>query len=171
MSKQKQKQRSEMDSNNHQMNIKNIIKDIEFLGSSHMTWKERKELENRKVVSLGGKSPKKQRLPLSVARVVMKKQKEREQKMSEEDLILGQFQRKLSSSAGRSVEKQRPEDRVLKTTEGHFRNGVLDVKHMLHRAPLRDDDSGSRLINKGKRNKGSQKKKQAKKKGRGSKRH
>ncbi|GKV22290.1 hypothetical protein SLEP1_g32172 [Rubroshorea leprosula] len=136
-----------------------------------MTWKERKELENRKVVSLGGKSPKKQRLPLSVARVVMKKQKEREQKISEEDLILGQFRRKLSSSAGRSVEKQRPEDRVLKTTEGHFRNGVLDVKHMLHQASLRDDDSGSRFINKGKRNKGSQKKKQVKKKGRGRKRH
>lgn len=26
-----------------------------ILGSSHMTWKERKEMENRKVVSLGGK--------------------------------------------------------------------------------------------------------------------
>ncbi|KAK4356197.1 hypothetical protein RND71_025168 [Anisodus tanguticus] len=53
-------------------------------GSAHMTWREKKELENEKVVSLGGKPQKKQRLPLSVARVMMKKQKEMEEKMQEE---------------------------------------------------------------------------------------
>lgn len=26
-----------------------------FLGSAHMTWKEKKELENKRVVALGGK--------------------------------------------------------------------------------------------------------------------
>ncbi|KAL0406485.1 UNVERIFIED_CONTAM: Tryptophan--tRNA ligase, cytoplasmic [Sesamum latifolium] len=71
------------------MDIKSILKDIEFLGSSHMTWKEKKDLENRKVVSLGGKPPKKQRLPLSVARVTMKKQKEREEKLLQE--VVGIF--------------------------------------------------------------------------------
>ena len=81
-------------------------------GSSHMTWKQKKDLENKKVVSLGGKvcsfmplllqhilssqvpcmnfvflvkqPPKKQRLPLSVARVSMKNQKDREEKLLQE---------------------------------------------------------------------------------------
>lgn len=77
-----------------------------------MTWKQKKDLENKKVVSLGGKvcsftplllqhilssqvpcmnfvslvkqPPKKQRLPLSVARVSMKNQKDREEKLLQE---------------------------------------------------------------------------------------
>ncbi|XP_022752431.1 uncharacterized protein LOC111301202 isoform X2 [Durio zibethinus] len=48
--------RNQMDAaNDHRFNIRNIMKDIEFLGSSYMTWKERKEMENRKVVSMGGR--------------------------------------------------------------------------------------------------------------------
>ncbi|KAL9259108.1 hypothetical protein AKJ16_DCAP26701 [Drosera capensis] len=49
--------------------------------SPFMTWKERKDLENKKAVSLGDKPPKKQRLPLSMARAVMKNQKKREEKI------------------------------------------------------------------------------------------
>ncbi|XP_059277608.1 uncharacterized protein LOC132031684 [Lycium ferocissimum] len=96
-----------------------------------MTWREKKELENKKVVSLGGKPQKKQRLPLSVARVMMKKQKEREEKMQEENLILGRFGGSNASSSRKAAGRRRPEDRVLKSTEGHFRNGVLDVKELL----------------------------------------
>ena len=70
------------------MEMKSVVKDIEFLGSSHMTWKERKELENRKVVPLGGKPLKKQILPLSLARVTMKKHKKREQKILQESLMI-----------------------------------------------------------------------------------
>ncbi|KAG6389074.1 hypothetical protein SASPL_150533 [Salvia splendens] len=75
---------SNLDSQEPRMDIKSILKDIEFLGSSHMTWKQKKDLENKKVVSLGGKPPKKQRLPLSVARVSMKNQKDREEKLLQE---------------------------------------------------------------------------------------
>ncbi|CAN4115047.1 unnamed protein product [Withania somnifera] len=99
-----------------------------FTCSTHMTWKEKKELENKKVVALGGKPQKKQRLPLSVARVMMKKQKEREEKMQEENLVLGRFG---GSSSRKAAGRRRPEDRVLKSTEGHFKNGVLDVKELL----------------------------------------
>ncbi|GJV79399.1 keratin, type I cytoskeletal 10-like protein [Tanacetum coccineum] len=53
-------------------------------GRPHMTQKEKKAMESRKVVSLGGKAPKKQRLPLSVARVKMKKQKEQDQNTLQE---------------------------------------------------------------------------------------
>ncbi|KAI3860803.1 hypothetical protein MKX03_033905 [Papaver bracteatum] len=65
--------------------------DLKLLGSSHMTWKEKKALQNERVVSLGGKPVKKQRVPLSLARVTMKKQKERQQKMLQEDMVLGRF--------------------------------------------------------------------------------
>ncbi|KAK6247602.1 hypothetical protein QUC31_019167 [Theobroma cacao] len=205
MSKKKQKQSNQMDAaDDHRLNIRNIMKDIEFLGSSHMTWKERKEMENRKVVSLGGKvrtfvctkmqalkatklltfkilfdihfglpgpwtqPPKKQRLPLSVARVVMKKQKEREEKMLKEvNMILGRFGGKLGGGAKRSADKQRPEDRVLKSSEGHFKNGVLDVKHLFQKAPPKDNDFDGHGVNKGKKKKGSGKKNRGKKKGGG----
>ncbi|KAL0407907.1 UNVERIFIED_CONTAM: hypothetical protein Sradi_1725100 [Sesamum radiatum] len=140
------------------MDIKSILKDIEFLGSSHMTWKEKKDLENRKVVSLGGKPPKKQRLPLSVARVTMKKQKEREEKLLQERAILGRFGAYCSSGAKKVAERRRPEDRVLRATEGNFRNGVLDVKHLLQPSASRGaDDNGRHAISKGKKKKGGKK--------------
>ncbi|KAK3026265.1 hypothetical protein RJ639_040477 [Escallonia herrerae] len=141
------------------MEIKSIMRDIEFLGSTHMTWKERKEMENRKVVSLGGKPVKKQRLPLSVARVTMKKQKEREQKMLHESSILGRFGRTLGSGSKKVAEKRRPEDRVLKSTVGDFKNGVLDVKSLLKPAVSRDGtDARSKGGNKGKKSKGGKRK-------------
>ncbi|XP_011011635.1 PREDICTED: uncharacterized protein LOC105116125 [Populus euphratica] len=181
----------DMDDKDQEWDIKKIMKDIEFFSASHMTWKERKELENHKVLSLGGKPPKKQRLPLSVARVQMKKQKEREQKMLEmreqENMVLGRFGG--GSGARRTVEKRKLEDRVLRSTEGHFKNGILDVKHLLSRASSRDDGSSSHMFNKGKKHSGkrrddgssshmvskgkkhSGKKNKGKKKGGGRKRH
>ncbi|XP_040992833.1 uncharacterized protein LOC121239620 isoform X2 [Juglans microcarpa x Juglans regia] len=121
--------RGGMDAMDEEMDFKKIMKDIELFSSSHVTWKERKEMENRKVIALGGK---KQRLPLNVARPMMKIQKEREQTMLQEQLILGQLGGKHGDSAKRSFGRRKPEDRVLKASEGHFRNGVLDVKHLLH---------------------------------------
>ncbi|KAG8375292.1 hypothetical protein BUALT_Bualt10G0085200 [Buddleja alternifolia] len=135
-------------------------------GSSHMTWKQKKDLENRKVVSLGGKPPKKQRLPLSVARVTMKKQKEREEKSLEENAILRRFGGYNSSSAKTEAERRRPEDRVLRPTEGYFRNGVLDVKHLLKPsgsgsgpgpAPRVTDNNKKHAASKGKNKKGGKK--------------
>ncbi|XP_020233267.1 uncharacterized protein LOC109813491 [Cajanus cajan] len=71
--------RENTDTQKHEMDLRKIMKDVENFSYSHMTWKERKKIENRNVVSLGGKPPKNQRLPLSVARPMMKKQQEREQ--------------------------------------------------------------------------------------------
>ncbi|KAI3453938.1 hypothetical protein Pfo_010601 [Paulownia fortunei] len=160
-----------VDSEEPKMDIKSILKDIEFLGSSHMTWKQKKDLENRKVVLLGGKPPKKQRLPLSVARVTMKKQKEREEKMLQESAILGRFGAYSSSGAKKVAQRRRPEGRVLKSTEGNFRNGVLDVKHLLQpSAPRVADENGRHATSKGKKKKGG-KKGNGKKKGSGRKRH
>ncbi|XP_009629745.1 uncharacterized protein [Nicotiana tomentosiformis] len=163
-----------MDMKETKMDFKSILKEVEYLGSAHMTWKEKKELENKKIVSLGGKPQKKQRLPLSVARVMMKKQKEREEKIQEENLILGRFGGNSGSSSRKAAGRRRPEDRVLKSTEGHFRNGVLDVKDLLKpsapKAPKAFDAKQS-FASKGKKKKGGKKNKGKKKKGPGKKRH
>lgn len=68
------------------------------------------------------------------------------------------------------MDKRRPEDRVLKSTEGRFRNGVLDVKHLLHETPTRNSDPGTSMGGKGKK-KGKGKKHRGKKKGGNKKRH
>ncbi|XP_050371005.1 uncharacterized protein LOC126789005 [Argentina anserina] len=165
----KDNKEQELDSNDLRMDMRDIYKRIELLGSSHMTWKEKKELENKKVVALGGKPPKKQRLPLSIARVVMKKQKDREQKQLQENVILGRFGGKSGGGSKRSVEKRRPEDSVLRASEGYFKNGVLDVKHLLRPTSSRDRDAGSHVNltgpKKGGRKKGGGKKGGGKNKG------
>ncbi|KAF8028925.1 hypothetical protein BT93_E1564 [Corymbia citriodora subsp. variegata] len=171
MTKKKQPNggKSEMGS---ELDFRKIMRDVEFLGSSHMTWKERKELENKKVVSLGGKAPKKQRLPLSVARPMMKNQKKREEKMWEENMILQRFGGKSSSwsSAGRPEERRKPEDRVLKSIDGHFKKGVLNVKHLLQPTPSGDGENNKRMNFGGKGKKKGGKKSRGKKHG-GKKRH
>ncbi|KAJ4971757.1 hypothetical protein NE237_004856 [Protea cynaroides] len=148
---------SQMDFKDGHMDFRKILKDVEYFGSLNMTWKERKQLENRRVVDLGGKPPKKQRIPLNIARCSMKKRKEREEKMLQEGMVLGRFGGKLQSSTTRVAEKRGAEDRVLKSTVGHFRKGVLNVKHMLQGSSSRENDNTAE-IGKGKKRKGTGKK-------------
>ncbi|WZY91753.1 hypothetical protein YC2023_064082 [Brassica napus] len=130
----KNKQAMDDDAVDPNMSFKNIMKDVQHFAIKHMTWKDKKALENQKVTELGGKPQKKQRLPLSVARVQMKKQKEREEKMVEQNMIFGRFGGPLGDGASTkkpAEKKRKPEDRVLKSTFGNFRGGVLDVKDLL----------------------------------------
>ncbi|MFS7907368.1 hypothetical protein Hanom_Chr01g00070541 [Helianthus anomalus] len=149
MDKRKQGNKNEetstyMDMKSTRMELKSISKDIEYMGPSHMTWKQKKALEKKKVVSLGGKPPKKQRLPLSVARVAMKNQKERDQKMLQENILLGQVGGKRGNRSKRASVSRKPEDRTLMSTVGRFRNGVLDVKDLLKSNASASDRGGSR---------------------------
>ncbi|KAG6403293.1 hypothetical protein SASPL_135510 [Salvia splendens] len=119
-----------------------------------MTWKQKKDLENKKVVSLGGKPPKKQRLPLSVARVSMKNQKDREEKLLQERAILGRFGAYSSSSSKKVPERKPAEDRILKSMQGDFRKGVLNVGHLLKpSAPEASNYEGRHPTGKGKKKK------------------
>ncbi|KAG6632280.1 hypothetical protein CIPAW_13G148200 [Carya illinoinensis] len=125
-------------------------------GSSHVKWKEKKKMEKQEGFLnwclLLKRPSKKQRLPLSVAQPMMKKQKEREQTMLKKRLILGQFGGKHGYSAKRSFWRRKPEDRVLKASKGHFRNGILDVKHLLRSTTSsRNNDSSIHVDTKGKK--------------------
>lgn len=161
-----------MELNGKEFNFRSIMKEVQLLGSSNMTWKERKDLQNKKVVSLGGKAPKRQRLPLSVARPMMKNQKAREQKMLQEALLLGHCGEPVVKSTKKPMEKRKPECGVLKSSGGRFKNGILDVKHLLKRAPPpTDDNRGPPMASKGGKKKKGGKKNQSKRKGGGRKRH
>ncbi|CAN1145129.1 hypothetical protein LINPERHAP2_LOCUS14525 [Linum perenne] len=117
----------------HVLSFKQIMDDVTLFGA--FTWKERKQMENQKAVELGGKPVKKPRLPLSVARLQMKNQKKRDEKMQLEvviqEMALGRFRSRSNTSARKFGDKRKPESRVLKSTEGFFKNGVLDVKELL----------------------------------------
>ncbi|KAK9091028.1 hypothetical protein Sjap_024205 [Stephania japonica] len=152
-----------VDSNGKFMDIKKLMRDVQFFGSSNMLWKERKELENRKVVSLGGKPPKKQRLPLSIARVTMKKQRERELEIQKENLILNRFERKPTGKSSTLTTKRRTEDKILKSSEGHFSRGVLNVKHLLQSE--RENSQNMQFNSNGKKKKGGKRRGGDKKKG------
>jgi len=56
---------------------------------------------------------------------------------------MGQFGGKLGGSSKRSAVKHKPENKGLKLSEGHFRNGILNVKHLLNSAPSRDRETGT----------------------------
>ncbi|EPS74548.1 hypothetical protein M569_00211, partial [Genlisea aurea] len=147
------------------MNIRSILSEIDYLGSSHVTWKQKKEMENRRVVSLGGKPVKKQRLPLSVARVMMKKQKQREAKLSLQNAEIARYGGFSSSITTCSKGVERKKERILRSRDGKFKNGVLNVGHLLRRQPSEDDGvgvpsaSGKGRKNKGKNRKGNGKRK------------
>ncbi|XP_010244763.1 PREDICTED: uncharacterized protein LOC104588507 isoform X2 [Nelumbo nucifera] len=112
------------DSADRRPDFRQIMKDVEYLVTSDMTWKERKHMENRRVAEqLGGKG-----------------------------LILGHFGHKHASS-NKAAEKHKTEDRVLKSSEGYFRNGVLDVKHLLRPATSRDRDNHTDVTTEGKKRK------------------
>ncbi|XP_062189481.1 uncharacterized protein LOC133892613 [Phragmites australis] len=136
------------------IDIGKLLKDVELFGAS--TWKERKQIENRRVVGLGGKAIKKHRTPLSVAKPALKNQKKREQRKIEEEKLLGIFRKRDNKNS--KAQKTRPEDRVLRATEGHFKNGILDVKHLLAAPKPSGRDAPEPKMRKGKKKgKGKQK--------------
>ncbi|KAG8053109.1 hypothetical protein GUJ93_ZPchr0001g31999 [Zizania palustris] len=136
------------------IDIQKLLKDVELFGAS--TWKERKQVENRKVVQLGGKAIKKHRTPLSVSKPTMKNQKKRDEKKAEEERLLGIFRKRDSKNS--KDQKTRPEDRVLRATQGHFKNGILDVKHILASQKSSGKDAPEQKMRMGKKKgKGKQK--------------
>eukprot|EP00268_Persea_americana_P030795 TRINITY_DN29840_c0_g1_i1.p1 TRINITY_DN29840_c0_g1~~TRINITY_DN29840_c0_g1_i1.p1 ORF type:complete len:217 (-),score=53.40 TRINITY_DN29840_c0_g1_i1:429-1079(-) len=138
-----------LDTEDKKTDIKKLLKEIEYLGSSHMSWKERKQMENRNVVNLGGKPPKSHLLPLSVAKFRMKKQKEREEKMLQEGLILGKYG--THGNTKKRLEKRKADDQILKASEGHFKNGILNVKHLLGGASSSRKEDNAHKVSKGKK--------------------
>ena len=85
---------------------------------------------------------------------------------------VSQFGGMASSNHSRnSLGKRKPENQVLKSSEGFFKHGVLDVNHLLRPAPSRNSDFGNEMAGKGRRKGGKKKNNKSNKKGGGKKRH
>jgi hypothetical protein len=82
-----------------------------------------------------------------------------------QEKILGKFTK--NSSRNTKAQKKKLEDRVLKATEGNFRKGVLDVKHLLAPKAPKSEEVPHKKGKKGKKKGGKGKKgKKGKRKGR-----
>lgn len=74
---------------------------------------------------------------------------------SMQEKLLGIFRKRDKNS---KAQKTRPEDRVLRATEGRFKNGILDVKHLLAPPKPSGKDMPESKMRKGKhKGKGKQK--------------
>ncbi|EFH38967.1 hypothetical protein ARALYDRAFT_920351 [Arabidopsis lyrata subsp. lyrata] len=99
----------------------------------------------------------------------------------ERNMILGRFGGEFGSGSTRkpAERKRTSEERVLKSIVGHFKGGVLDVRHLLHSGSSRTNDTyfkmkkhsksenrgGGCMKSKGKKKGGKKKKGWGKKKG------
>ncbi|XP_011621469.1 uncharacterized protein LOC18429048 [Amborella trichopoda] len=136
----------EVDFQGGKEDFRKLLRDVELLGSSQMSWKERKAMENCRVVALGGKPPKNQKIPINQAKLMKKNQLHREQKMLQEEMILGRF-----TKPTRKIEKRKAGDRVLRATEGYFKNGVLNVKHLMDGNGASKNGKDTHMIQKGRK--------------------
>ncbi|KAL8108407.1 hypothetical protein AgCh_024754 [Apium graveolens] len=104
---------SSMDLTSPNMDIRSIMKDIEsFVSKKHMTWKERKELENKKVVSLGGK--KHVTMPMLFIALACEE---------------AEITSKRSTSANEEAERKRAENAIRGSQKSKSKE-VLDMKFM-----------------------------------------
>ncbi|KAI3889239.1 hypothetical protein MKW92_046163 [Papaver armeniacum] len=113
---------------------------------------------------------KKQRVRLSLARVTMKKQKERQRENATRgrlkiSIACLEFFFLLHSIFTIYPGKRKAEDSVLRSTDGYFKNGVLNVKHLLHNNSSRTLNFGTGTSDKGKKKQGGGKKKGGRKHG------
>ncbi|CAN6478760.1 unnamed protein product [Victoria cruziana] len=115
--------------NGEEKSFRKLLKAVELLGSSQMGWKERKKIEDQNVVSLGGKPKKNCKMPITLGRNIINKRQKKEEQLFQEGLV-DRMPRKYMTNKGH---KNRPEGQVLKISQGNFRNGMLDVKHILRK--------------------------------------
>ncbi|KAK4765141.1 hypothetical protein SAY86_026231 [Trapa natans] len=149
--------------------FKEIRKDIQALLNEHMQGKDKKHLLKDKIAQMGGRKPKGEKRSLAAHLRMTKNKREREKKQMQENLKYG-----LSGvnawpashshmTAKSNGSKRKPEERVLKCSEGHFKGGVLNVKHLLQPVPSsskgRDEVTSTFFGTKGKKNKGGGKRK------------
>ncbi|MCO5605904.1 hypothetical protein L7F22_060090 [Adiantum nelumboides] len=131
--------------------FKQIFKEVEKLGTSQMSWKKRKEIETQKIVSLGAKPEKGQKMPVAMGRNIKRKRERMEEQKRQDELASGLL---ATKRAKKGVEKPAASDRGLKASEGVFRGGVLYVKPLLTKTEENTQPSrGKKSFRKGKKSK------------------
>lgn len=67
-------------------------------------------------------------------------------------MILGKYG--THGNSNKRVEKRKADDPVLRASEGHFKNGILNVKHLLGGSSSSRKDDNTHKVSKGKKKKG-----------------
>jgi hypothetical protein len=135
-----------------------IFKEVEELGVSQMPWKERKAMENQKVLALGGKPLKNIKTPIFLGKCIRKKQERmKEEAIKNEAILLG----RPAKRAKKTEDLRKREDRGLMASEGYFKQGILHVKPMAKNVEERDGSvyrmSKTKKKSKSKKHKGKKK--------------
>ncbi|KAG0555061.1 hypothetical protein KC19_12G141300 [Ceratodon purpureus] len=111
----------------HTAEFKNILKEVEELGTSTLEWKDRKKLETAKLVALGSKAPKSFKMPVSMGVGMKRKREERAEQKRQDDIAQGIRSAKRSASEKKIPPRRTAEDRELNASVGKFKGGVLYV--------------------------------------------
>lgn len=135
-----------------------IFKEVEELGVSQMPWKKRKAMENHKVLTLGGKPLKNIKTPISLGKMIRKKQERmKEEAIKNEEILLG----KPAKRAKKTEYIRKKEDQGLMASEGYFKQGILHVKPLAKNVEERNESvyrmSETKKKSKSKKHKGKRK--------------
>eukprot|EP00249_Psilotum_nudum_P006283 c19609_g1_i1 orf=102-761(+) len=118
-----------------QEQFRKIYKEVELLGTSQMSWKEKKALEEKKMVALGAKPEKGHKTPFIMGLNIKRKREKLEQQKLQQDIFAGLYPCKRGKKI---CDKRTSEDRGIKASEGIFKGGVLYVKPL----PAGGDEMG-----------------------------
>eukprot|EP00163_Fabomonas_tropica_P022409 TRINITY_DN3908_c0_g1_i22.p1 TRINITY_DN3908_c0_g1~~TRINITY_DN3908_c0_g1_i22.p1 ORF type:complete len:185 (+),score=23.48 TRINITY_DN3908_c0_g1_i22:173-727(+) len=149
--------------------FRKTAEEVRDLGASTLTGKDKKLYETKRLIELGAKAPKNERMPLPMLQRMRAKHKKDREDQYQLDLAAGNSPRKRRadtalSSPFNSPLKRIREDRGLKTSIGSFKDGALRINKddiaRLNRSGPKDTgkDKGKVWKSKGARKKGKKKK-------------
>ncbi|CAM6127923.1 unnamed protein product [Calypogeia fissa] len=105
--------------------FRQILEEVQKLGTSQLSWKERKELELKKIVALGAKPAKSFKMPISMGLTIKRKREKLEAEKVEQDILSGFLPAKRKK---KTAPRDSSDDKGLRLSEGKFKGGVLYVQ-------------------------------------------
>lgn len=105
--------------------FRQILEEVQKLGASQLSWKERKELESEKLAALGAKPAKSFKMPMAMGLAIKRKREKLEAEKAEQDILAGFLPAKRKKKI---PFRERKEDKGLRLSEGKFMGGVLYVQ-------------------------------------------
>ncbi|KAJ7527910.1 hypothetical protein O6H91_16G075900 [Diphasiastrum complanatum] len=106
--------------------FREILKEVEQLGTSQLSWKARKEWEAKKLLALGAKAPKSHKMPIEMGRNIKRKRELMEEQKRLQDGVAGLAT--ATSSSKKKFASRNVENHGLRASEGIFKGGILHVK-------------------------------------------
>ncbi|CAM6048451.1 unnamed protein product [Sphagnum compactum] len=110
------------------MEFRNILKEVEQLGNSTLSWKDHKKQEQEKLVALGAKPVKSFKMPINMGLNIKRKREKLEEENRSQGYEVGSAPAKRLNGEKKLTFWKRTEQRGLQASEGTFKGGILYVK-------------------------------------------